>query len=141
MSSTVKLDYAHKGHINLTNARLYEEDGRYFLKLKYLIENDGEILELEIPKAQIHLDSIPIITCYDNKYPSYGSLYLDRIYDLTLGTNSFTLYPGETSQSSHCYYTEKRTLKKPKKMTIEEIEKKLGYKIVIVSEEEKGEKK
>lgn len=137
MSNTVKLDYSHKGKSTLNYARLYEEDGLYFLKLKYLVENDDEILELEIPKAQIHLDSIPIVTCYDNNCPSYGSLYLDRIYDLTLGTNSFTLYPGETSQSNHCYYTEKRTPKKPKKMTIEEIERKLGYKIAIVSEEEK----
>lgn len=141
MSSTVKLDYTHKGYTNLINARLYEEDGRYFLNLKYLVENDDEILELEIPKAQIHLDSIPIITCYDTEYPGYGSIYLDRIYDLTLGTNSFTLYPGETSKANHCYYTEKRTSKKPKKMTIEEIERKLGYKIAIVSEEEKGEEK
>lgn len=138
MRHTYKLDYSHKGKVDLVSAELYKENDLYFLRLKYIIENDDEIIELEIPRARICLNNVPIINGYDidNSY----SAYLGRHYELVLGNNMYSLYPGTNSERvNNVYYTEKRSPKKSKKMTIEEIERKLGYKIAIVSEEKKGE--
>lgn len=136
MKNICRLDYSHKGKIDLVNAELYEEEGSHFLRLKYTIENDDEKFELEIPKARICLNNIPIINGYDieNSYSSY----VGQHYELILGNNMYKLYPGTNSERvNNVCYTEKRISKKPKKMTVAEIEKKLGYKIEIVSEEGK----
>lgn len=115
----------------LKDIQFFEEDGQYYLKLKYIIEDVHRVKELEIPKVKIPFNK--------NMYPNivqdirYG--YITQ-YKLNADfEDDLWIFPGETSEANHVYYTEKTIQEKHKEMTLAEIEKKLGYKIKIVAEE------
>lgn len=115
----------------LKDIQLFEENGQYYLKLKYILEDEYRIKELEIPKVKITVNKYT--------YPHINFIRQtigDPIYDLYAGYGDcLPMLPGETSEANHVYFTEKIIEEKHKEMTIAEIEKKLGYKIKIVSEE------
>lgn len=115
----------------LKNIELFEEAGQYYLKLKYILEDEHSVRELEIPKVKIQVNK--------NLYPHINCISQtigDSIYDLYAGYGDcLPILPGETAEANHVYYTEKIIKEKRKEMTVAEIEKKLGYKIKIVSEE------
>lgn len=122
----------------LKDIQLFEENGQYYLKLKYVIENEHHVKELEIPKVEIpvnanvypHIDYTRDI--YGNKYIGH---HLNEKCELYVGYGNLKMLPGETLEANHVYYTEKTIKEKHKEMTLAEIEKKLGYKIKIVAEE------
>lgn len=118
----------------LKDIQLYEENGNYYLRLKYLCEDDTSIFEMEIPKVDIRFNK----TVYPNL--SY-SKYSER-EDCTLNTfgGPLKVYPGETSEANHVFYTIKTLEEKHIELTVSEIEKRLGYKIKIVSEDKKESK-
>lgn len=118
----------------LKECRLFEDCGHYYLYLRYIIEDDKEVAEYIIPKVDIRF----------NKYQAPTSVHFysnnpfDRchIHKLELGCEQFTLHEGEGHDgANHVYMTKKVIETKTKKMTVAEIEKKLGYKIEIVSED------
>lgn len=117
----------------LKDIQLYEENGRYYLRLKYIIEDDHRIQELEIPKVSIKFNG--------NAFPQIDYECVPNIEEtctLKAGyLNGFNVYRGKTSEADDVFYTVKTVEEKPEKLTISEIEKKLGYKIEIVSEESK----
>lgn len=118
----------------LKEVKLYEENGLYYLRIKYILEDDHRIEELDIPKAVIQLDSryTPCINYVsDERGPSY--IPYERC-SLETGIMSLELRPGETSEANHVFYTCKTIKEKPQELTLSEIEKKLGYKVKIVSE-------
>ena len=116
----------------LKDIQLYEEDGQYYLRLKYLHEDDHKVEEIEIPKARLPFNKK---VKPDLSYSSFT--HLEEAYISTGYNNSLELKPMETSEANHVFWTGKVLKYKPKEMTISEIEKKLGYKIKIVAEDEK----
>lgn len=128
MATEKKFEAKHE----LKNIELFEEKGQYYLKLKYIIEDERRIKELEFPKVGIPFNK--------NVYPNVDThwSYANRSCSLRAGcygVESLPILPGETSEANHVYYTEKTIKEKQTEMTIAEIEKKLGYKIKIVAEE------
>ncbi len=121
----------------LKTAYAYCEDDKYYLKLVYEYESDDGTHQLIFPKVSFSFrqDRIPNIYtgCYD------ASLYLETYIDskLLLTEVTATNYDGETITTSSASVVDCLIKKKAHKMTIEEIEKELGYKVEIVSK--KGE--
>ena len=114
----------------LKDAQIYMQDGIRYLKLVYQYEDTDGIHELTIPQVE---------------FPFGNRLNLKHIYEtnpalrrvsirLCTDGDIANVYLHDTkSDDGMVYYLDKIIKYKPKKMTIEEIEKKLGYKIEIVS--------
>lgn len=128
----------------LKDILLFEEDGQYYLKLKYIIEDEHSVKELEIPRVVLPFtDGFPIVK-RDFDYKEYDVYYdkVGRLVELpcmnlcTLSTcgTKLNLSKGNTRLSKDVFFTERIIKEKHKEMTLAEIEKKLGYKIKIVAE-------
>lgn len=115
----------------LEDIQLYEEEGQYYLRLRYIVEDEYAIKELEIPKARIPLDagSAPEVSVSNNPRGHVDEAILNTGFGYQM-----ELRAGETKEANHVYYTVKTLQAKPKEMTVSEIEKKLGYKVKIISE-------
>ena len=114
----------------LKDAQIYIQDGSRYLKLVYEYEDSHGVHELTIPQVE---------------FPFGNRLNLKHIYEANPALRRLSirlctegdvanvfLYDTKTDDG-FVYYTDKIIKYKPKKMTIEEIEQKLGYKIEIVS--------
>ena len=114
----------------LKDAQIYIQDGSRYLKLVYEYEDSYGIHELTIPQVEFPFGNrLNLIHIYENN-PALRrlSIRLCTEGDVT----SVYLYDTK-SDDGLVYYVDKIIKRKPKKMTIEEIEQKLGYKIEIVS--------
>ena len=121
----------------LKDAQIYIQDDTRYLKLVYEYEDSYEIHELTIPQVEFPFGNrLNLIYIHENN-PALQrlSIRLCTEGDVT----SVYLYDTK-SDDGLVYYTDKIIKRKPKKMTIEEIEQKLGYKVEIVSSK-KGEVK
>ena len=114
----------------LKDAQIYIQDGSRYLKLVYEYEDGYGIHELTIPQVE---------------FPFGNRLNLKHVYDANPALRRLSirlctegdvanvfLYDTKTDDG-FMYYTDKIIKYKPKKMTLEEIERELGYKIEIVS--------
>lgn len=101
----------------LENAEIYKEDGRFYTKLIYIHENDEGKYRLTFPKVEFPFPNRNISITGVNS-ASYLKLPTDecRIFG-----NSGELFTIEQIEQY------------PKEMTLEEIEKKLGHKVKIIS--------
>lgn len=114
----------------LKDAQIYIQDGSRYLKLVYEYEDGYGIHELTVPQVEFPFGNRLGLTyiCENNPELQRLAIYLCTVGDFA---NVF-LYDTKTDDG-FVYYTDKIIEYKPKKMTIEEIEQKLGYKIEIVS--------
>ena len=114
----------------LKDARIYIQDGSRYLKLVYEYEDSYGIHELTIPQVEFPFGNrLNLIYIHeDNPALQRLSIRLCTEGDVT----SVYLYDTK-SYDGLVYYTDKVIKHKPKKMTIEEIERELGYKVEIVS--------
>lgn len=106
--------------VDLKKAELFQEDGKYYFRLLYLAKNDAGVYEVIFPKvcAGIPTDSIEVMTNF--------------IYE-----KSYSYFEFDTEENRHQILADpiiRCVEKKTHEMTIEEIEKKLGYKIKIVGQ-------
>ena len=114
----------------LKDAQIYIQDGSRYLKLVYEYEDSYGIHELTIPQVEFPFGNrLNLIHIYENN-PALRrlSIRLCTEGDVT----SVYLYDTK-SDDGLVYYVDKIIKRKPKKMTIEEIERELGYKVEIVS--------
>lgn len=115
----------------LKEISLSHDNNGWYLDMVYEYENEHGVYEIHIP----HLN-IPI---YDDRMP---------VLELACGFNNecYALFGGiklplteaktKHGKNGKYHYTIKTLKEKRQEMTLEEIEKKLGYKIKIVSEKE-----
>ena len=114
----------------LKDAQIYIQDGSRYLKLVYEYEDSYGIHELTIPQVEFPFGNrLNLIHIYENN-PALRrlSIRLCTEGDVT----SVYLYDTK-SDDGLVYYVDKIIKRKPKKMTIEEIERELGYEVEIVS--------
>lgn len=134
----MKNEKTHK----LTNIELVEDDGQYYLSVEYLIEDANRIKKLTIPRVEIPFNSkvIPEITEeYDEEYWEIGR-FGERLCRWPETHWAIKTGYGNTMKIAKLdgiSYTVETIKEKEHEMTIEEIEKKLGYKIKIVSGDKK----
>ena len=114
----------------LKDAQIYIQDGSRYLKLVYEYEDSYGIHELTIPQVEFPFGNrLNLIYIHeDNPALQRLSIRLCTEGDVT----SVYLYDTK-SDDGLVYYVDKIIKRKPKKMTIEEIERELGYKVEIVS--------
>lgn len=115
----------------LKEYKLYPESGYLYMSLTYEIEDEHVIKEIHIPKIAtwIPTGGEPFINHLTTS--NHGDVYDVK---LDIGPMEYQIIKGGVYDT---YLTEKILYEKPTEMTLEEIEKKLGYKIKIVSEKER----
>ena len=114
----------------LKDAQIYIQDGSRYLKLVYEDEDGYGIHELTVPQVEFPFGNRLSLThiCKNNPELQRLSIRLCTVGDLA------NVYLHDTkSHDGLVYYTDKIIKHQPKKMTLEEIEQKLGYKVEIVS--------
>lgn len=114
----------------LKDAQIYIQDDTRYLKLVYEYEDSYGIHELTIPQVEF-----PFGNRLGLKYICENNPALQRLSVrlCTEGDVANVYLHDSKSYDGLVYYTDKIIKRKPKKMTIEEIEQKLGYKVEIVS--------
>lgn len=122
----------------LKERKVFEEDNHLYLKLVYEYENERGVYELIIPKLdlEIRTDCPPTIS-HDYCAGPMDNLnyYIDRYSDrfILLRDDVAVRKNGVTLECENAAYVTNTLKEKPKEMTIAEIEKKLGYKVKLVS--------
>ena len=114
----------------LKDAQIYIQDGSRYLKLVYEYEDSYGIHELTIPQVEFPFGNRLNLKHVYETNPALRRLSI-RLCTEGDVANVF-LYDTKTDDG-FMYYTDKIIKHKPKKMTLEEIERELGYKIEIVS--------
>ena len=126
----------------LKDLKLYKEDDRYYLYAEYEKEDDDKITRTIIPKIELPVMHYPYIENYEG--------LCGIKCDIDLGFGSLTALRGDVSYPrngkmcdvTNVFYVNyvKKIKTKTKKMTLSEIEKKLGHKIELVSEDQSRRK-
>ena len=119
----------------LKDLKLYKEDNRYYLHAEYEKEDDDKITRTIIPKIELPIMHYPFIESYD------GLCGIRCNIDLGFGTLTALRGDvsdprnGKTGNVTDVFYANYVIKTKTKKMTLSEIEKILGHKIELVSED------
>lgn len=132
-------------NVILKERKVFEEDNHLYLKLVYEYEDERGVHELIIPKIdlEIRTDQLPVITD-KHEFTLYSSI---MNYEIKRGSDNFRLLRddvivrknGNRFIYPNTAYVVNTIKENPHEMTIAEIEKKLGYKVKLVSEEIKNE--
>lgn len=115
----------------LKDAQIYIQDDTRYLKLVYEYEDSYGIHELTIPQVEFPFGNRLGLTCNICENNPRPQRILIRL--CTEGDVANVYLYDTKSYDGLVYYTDKIIKHKPKKMTLEEIEQKLGYKVEIVS--------
>ena len=114
----------------LKDAQIYIQDGSRYLKLVYEYEDNYGIHELTFPQVEFPFGNRLNLT---HIYENNPELRRVSIRLCTEGDVTNVYLHDTKSYDGLVYYTDKIIKHKPKKMTIEEIERELGYKVEIIS--------
>lgn len=107
--------------IKVENARLYEEDGKFYIDVTYLYEDDEVVKRIRFPKIRIPVELF--------KGSNYRVFLSSSTYYVKLG--GYNLF-AERNKDGVCYI-EEIVEERPIEMTLDELEKKLGHKIKIIN--------
>jgi hypothetical protein len=118
-------DKVNVDKVKLTYLTLNEDECGYYLSAQYRVEDNHSIRELEIPKIRLGIrpDSVAIRQEGDGPYMrtsvnlGFGYCWMDLV----------------ENDLGKVYFTEKVIEENTHEMTLDEIEKKLGYKVKIVN--------
>lgn len=114
----------------LKDAQIYIQDDTRYLKLVYEYEDSYGIHELTIPQVEFPFGNRLGLTYICENNPALQRL---AIRLCTVGDFANVYLYDTKSNDGLVYYVDKITKRKPKKMTLEEIERELGYKVEIIS--------
>ena len=114
----------------LKDAQIYIQDNTRYLKLVYEYEDSHGVHELTIPQVEFPFGNRLNLFYIHGNNPELQRLSIR----LCTEGNVANVYLHDTkSYDGLVYYTDKIIKHKPKKMTIEEIERELGYKVEIIN--------
>lgn len=131
----------NKNYAELTSITPFKEDDRWYLKLVYKYEDkEGNKHTVVIPKATVPVAQgvIPYINT-PCPYVPYSLFEFDRPYincsDSMLLHKSVCDLASERGVETPAYYFDIITEYASREMTLDEIEKELGYKVKIINKE------
>lgn len=122
-------------NVKLTKVEAYQVGDYWYLRLVYEYENtNGDKFKLEIPKMELPLDPkrLPVLVSMSD--------YVKRVAVRTVQMNTLScvsLFPGIMTDIDNPDFSEKSNYavkQISRRMTIEDIEKELGYKVNIVKD-------
>lgn len=124
--------------------KTYNSNHEFFLELTYEVENDKGVYEYIVPKVDLCINKsyFPRLEINSNLYPFHEAKdYIQFDDDVTMPLMKKTItikdLKGNDVECKNTYYVVRTIKEKTHKMTLSEIEKKLGYKIELVSEKGK----
>lgn len=114
----------------LKDVKLVEEDGKYYLTTKYDLETDTDIREVTVDRVPLPLDYRPVISeeCED-LWSDNRCVAMPPTHFVSIGYGKMRI-----PERKEPFYFEKVKLEKVQELTLEEIEKRLGFKVKVVSE-------
>ena len=122
----------------LKKVEAYKENDRWYLRLIYEYRSDnGEIFEMEIPMLELPFTQnvLPDIITYNGTEYSWGKDYYIRAFFSDIqGVSCILMHEGKSTiadDAEGCFIRKSIC----RRMTVEDIEKELGYKIEIVDKE------
>lgn len=123
-------------NIKLTNVELKKDEmtGGYYLDVTYEYEDNRGYYEMHFPHARLPF--------YEKDMPTLnrgmGIGWYSDSPNVSLYDNTLQLAKGKSKheEKGEYYYTIKTLKEKHHEMTLEEVEKKLGYKIKLVTKKE-----
>lgn len=129
---------------HLTSAEVYFEAGFPYIKFEYEYENDDGTHRILFPKVEFPFSrlTVPTINTIDDQiYVSSRSAMDFRPCELSLfkGNAKIIKDDGSAVKHNNVVFLDVITKKKIHEMTLEEIEKKLGYSVKIVTKENKND--
>lgn len=109
---------------------MYTENDKWYIDVTYLHEDDRYVKEIHIPKMHIPLEAFTdtMVQHHDWRDVMYFGTIIKDVRAV-FGDLSLVLEDPKDDD----YFTEKIIEEKTQEMTLDEIEKKLGYKIKIVN--------
>ena len=113
--------------LQLHKEELEKSAETYYLSATYRYENDRGIYEVTIPKILLPIRDVIMKTPMSATHIRYAETFVD------IGFGDLLVLPDDDGRMIY----EKLIEEKVHDMTVTEIEKKLGYKIRVVSEKEK----
>lgn len=119
--------YGNADRVELTNFNFTKDKDGYFLSAKFRVEDQHSVRELDIPKIRLRIDPDKVrLKSEVDHYSCKTDMWID------LG---FGYVPVEYTEVDglKVMYTEKILEEKYTEMSLDEIEKKLGYKVKIVN--------
>ena len=118
----------------LKKADVFNEDGAWFMHLEYEYEDDRGRHLVTLPKVEFpwslqRMPQMRICCCADSNYADKG--YIEISAELAMREGNVT--DPLTNRTINAFYTDIIVEPKTHDLTLEEIEKKLGYKVRIVA--------
>lgn len=112
--------------IQLESVNIYSEDGKCYLDITYNVETARKTLKFNFPRVIIPVNPKAFTMRYQT---SAGHEY----FDLDIGVDCERYFKVEPDENG-VFYTETVVKEKVEKLTLAQVEKRLGYKIEIVEE-------
>lgn len=113
----------------------YKVDDRWYLRLIYEYQSDiGDVFEMEIPMLELPFtqDMLPDIITYNNSGYSWDEdFYIKAFVSNIQGVSCIRMHEGKSTiadKAEGCFIRKSIC----RRMTVEDIEKELGYKVEIV---------
>lgn len=113
--------------VDLVDLKLTWDNTGVYLSATYEVENDRHVRSVTVPKVRLPINQHKVRIDVD---PFYETVHAELGYGETVAFRGHI-----DGVDCDAYYFERDIVNKPRKMTVAEIEEKLGYKIEIVSEE------
>ena len=132
-----------RNHAELYSIIPFTDDGRWYLKLVYKYEDKRGKHTVVIPKAAIPFvqTSVPYvhsqIPYFPNSQFALDHPYIDCCDSMPLYEATCALASERGAEAPACYF-DIITEYASREMTLDEIEKELGYKVKIINKEEKN---
>ena len=114
--------------VKLKKFTLEQDDRGYYLAATYRVEDDHAIREIEIPKIRLNLDEKRFRIDIEN-----DPCACYKVGRVDLGFGELPLDWEKNKDGLTYLFTDRVLHEKYTEMTLDEIEKKLGYKVKIVS--------
>ena len=116
--------------VDLVDICLFEDANGAYVRVTYEVETDQSVRRITLPKVKLPIHYHQVKVRCDHIYPRGEAAFVD------IGFGETPAYLEEVrGYDGRYYYVDELVHSKTHKMTVAEIEKKLGYKIEIVSEE------
>lgn len=113
----------------LTKLELYSENDEYYLRAEYEVIYTHRKTKITIPKIRLPLFNNPLII---KGVVNLDSMYTKPTHEINIGFGELEMCDDHKGNFMYEEVLEEYV----QKMTIDEIEKKLGYKVEIVSKKE-----
>ncbi len=107
--------------VDLTELSFHSDECGYYLTAKYRVEDEHSVSELNFPKIRLRINPNYVAIRQE------GDMWLETAVDIGFG------YARLEPDSNNVYFTATVLEEKVQEMTMDEIEKKLGYKVKIVN--------